>query len=72
MKTITLHITSSRSPKKVENLILWLSPLQNDKGSKMVTNLLYNGSGHYNRIASFDSRASHEIRFSTFLGDREQ
>ena len=54
-------------PKKVENLILWLSPQQNDKGTKMATHLLYNGSEHY-RIASFDSGASHELRFSTFFG----
>ena len=51
-------------PKKIENLILWL---QNDKGTKMVTHLLFNESGHY-RIAGFDSRASHQIRFSTLFG----
>ena len=27
--------------QKIENLILWLSPLQNDKGTKMVTHTPY-------------------------------
>ena len=51
--------------QKIENLILWISPLQNDKGTKMVTHPLYNGSGHY-KITGFDSRTSHEIRSSAF------
>ena len=59
--------------QKIENLILWLSPLQNDKGTKMDTYmyLLYNELGHY-RITGFDSRASHQIRFSTFLRNHER
>ena len=31
----------------------------------MVSHVLGNGSGHY-RIAGFDNRPSHEIRFSTY------
>ena len=53
-------------PKKKENLILWVSPLQNDKGTKRIIHLLNNGLGCH-RIADFDSRASHEIRFSYFF-----
>ncbi len=49
-------------PKNPENLMSWLSPLQNDKDPKTVKHLIDNGSGHH-RSADFLSGDDHEIRF---------
>ena len=53
-------------PKKPENHISLLSPLQNDKDLKMIKYLINNGSEHH-RSADFLSGDGYEIRFSGFF-----